>query len=125
MRLSARSVREIRLPPSDKPEPPKAAKGPGFGSRRGKRSLKLLKTLRGDGSLLAAGRTIAVGYQMDLYADGDRQVASGSLDGDFAGLVEDLEGGEAVLTQEDGVDTPVTLENVEDDGAEFQVRYSD
>lgn len=117
------------MPSSDKPapppEPPKAPKGQGFGSRRGKRSLKLLKTLRGDGTLLAASRTIAVGYQMDLYADGDRSVASGSLDGDFAGLVDDLEGGEAVLTQEDGVQTPVTLENVEDDGAEFQVRYTD
>ena len=113
------------MPPSDKPEAPKSAKGQGFGSRRSRRSLKLLKTLRGDGSLLAAARVIAVGYQMDLYADGDRQVASGSLDGDFAGLAEALEGGDAVLTREDGVETQVTLENVEDDGAEFQVRYPD
>lgn len=117
------------MPPPDKPapppEPPRAPKGPGFGSRRGKRSLKLLKTLRGDGQLLAAGRGFAVGYQMDLYADGDRSVASGSLDGDFTGLADELEGGEAVLTREDGVKTPITLETVEDDGAEFQVRYSD
>lgn len=123
--MPASRALEIRLPPSDKPEPPKTAKGPGFGSRRGKRSLKLLRTLRGDGTLMAAGRSFAVGYQMDLYADGDRTVASGSLDGDFTGLADDLEGGEAVLTQEDGAETAVTLETVEDDGAEFQVRYSD
>ena len=107
---------------SDTPVPPKA-KGPGFGSRRGNRPLKLLKTLRGDGTLLADGRTFTVGYQLDLYADGERSVASGSLDGDFSGLAEALEGGEAVLTQEDGDETPETLETVEDDGAEFQVRY--
>ncbi|MDO8297496.1 MAG: hypothetical protein Q7T19_13775 [Caulobacter sp.] len=110
------------MPPSDKPEPPKPPKGPGFGSRRGKRSLKLLRTLRGDGMLLAAGRSLAVSYQLDLYADGDRTVGSGSLDGDFTGLAEDLEGGEAMLTLEDGDPTPVTLETVEDDGAEFQMR---
>ena len=60
---------------SDTPVPPKA-KGPGFGSRRGNRPLKLLKTLRGDGTLLADGRTFTVGYQLDLYADGERSVAS-------------------------------------------------
>lgn len=113
------------MPPSDKPEPPKAPKGQGFASRRGKRPLKLLKTLRGDGALRIDGRSLAVSYQMDLYADGDRSVASGSLDGDFTGLAETFEGGEAVLVQDDGVETPVTLETVEDDGAEFQVRYAD
>lgn len=120
--VPGRGAQEMRLPPSDKPEPPKAPKGPGFGSRRGKRTLKLLKTLRGDGVLLAGERSFPVGYQLDLYADGDRTVGSGSVDGDFAGLGDDLEGGEATLTLEDGVVMSLTLETVEDDGAEFQIR---
>lgn len=110
------------MPPSDNPEPPKTPKGPGFGSRRGKRTLKLLKTLRGDGVLLAGERSFPVGYQLDLYADGDRTVGSGSVDADFTGLAEDLEGGEAQLTLEDGSVMTLTLETVEDDGAEFQIR---
>lgn len=110
------------MPPSDKPEPAKAPRGPGFGARRGKRSLKLLKTLRGDGLLTAADRRLTVSYQLDLYADGDRTIGSGSLDGDFTGLGEELEGGEAQLTLEDGSTMGVVLETVEDDGAEFQAQ---
>ena len=111
------------MPPSDNPEAPKTPpKGPGFGSRRGKRSLKLLKTLRGDGVLLAGDRSMPVSYQLDLYADGDRTVGSGSVDADFTGMAEDLEGGEAQLTLEDGSVMGVTLETVEDDGAEFQIK---
>lgn len=106
------------------PETPKA-KGPGFGSRRGKRPLKHLKVLRGDGGLEAAGRKIAVGYQLDLYADGDRTIGTGSLDGDFTGLADDLEGAEARLTLEDGAVMTITLENIEDDGAEFEAEASD
>jgi hypothetical protein len=111
------------VPPPDKPEAPRIPpKGPGFGSRRGKRSLKLLKTLRGDGQLLAGDRSMAVSYQLDLYADGDRTVGSGSVDADFIGLAEDLEGGDAQLTLEDGTVMALTLETVEDDGAEFQIK---
>ena len=36
--------------------------------------------------------------------------------------IEDLEGGEAQLTLEDGSVMAVTLETVEDDGAEFQIK---
>ena len=111
--------------PPEKPEPPKTAKGPSFGARRGKRPLKHLKALRGDGMLLAAGVSTPVGYQLDLYADGDRTIGSGSVDGDFTGLAEGLEGGEAQLTLEDGSQRTVTLENVEDDGAEFEIQASD
>lgn len=110
------------MPPSDKPDSAKAPRGPGFGARRGKRSLKLLRTLRGDGQLSAADRRLTVSYQLDLYADGDRTIGSGSLDGDFTGLGDDLEGGEGQLTLEDGSTMTVVLETVEDDGAEFQAQ---
>lgn len=112
------------MPPPDKPEPPQKAKGPGFGARRGKRPLKHLKAMRGDGILSAAGRETPVGYQLDLYSDGDRTIGSGSLDGDFAGLAESLEGGGARLTLEDGALMTITLENVEDDGAAFEIEAS-
>ncbi|MDO9222158.1 MAG: hypothetical protein Q7U20_00420 [Caulobacter sp.] len=113
------------MQPPDKPEPPKTAKGPGFGARRGKRPLKHLKAMRGDGVLRVAGRDTTVGYQLDLYADGDRTIGSGSLDGDFTGLAEGLEGGAAQLTLADGSRMKITLENVEDDGAEFEIEASD
>lgn len=111
--------------PPENPEPPKTAKGPSFGARRGKRPLKHLKALRGDGVLLAAEHSTPVGYQLDLYADGDRTIGTGSLDGDFTGRAEDLEGGEALLTLEDGAQMAVILENVEDDGAEFEIQAAD
>ncbi len=110
------------MQPPDKPDTPKAAQRPGFGSRRGKRPLKHLKSVRGDGTLLADAVTTAVGYQFDLYADGDRTIGTGSLDGDFTGRGEALEGAEGRLTLEDGEPVAVTLENVEDDGAEFEIQ---
>lgn len=110
------------MQPPDKPEPPQKPKGPGFGARRGKRPLKHLKAMRGDGTLVTEGRKTPVGYQLDLYADGDRTTGSGSVDGDFVGLAESLEGGEARLTLDDGSQMTVTLENVEDDGAEFEIQ---
>ena len=76
----------------------------------------------GDGVLLAGDRSLAVSYQLDLYADGDRTVGSGSVDADFTGLAEDLEGTDAQLTLEDESVMGVTLETVEDDGAEFQIK---
>lgn len=106
------------------PEKPQKPKGPGFGARRGKRPLKHLKVLRGDGGLEAAGRKIGVGYQLDLYADGDRTIGTGSLDADFTGLAEALEGTEGRLTLEDGTVMTITLETVEDDGAEFEAEAS-
>lgn len=113
---------ETRLQPPDKPNSPRVAQRPGFGSRRGKRPLKHLKSLRGDGTLQAAGLNSPVGYQLDLYSVGDRTIGTGSLDGDFAGRAEALEGCEAQLVLEDGARMAVTLENIEDDGAEFEIR---
>ncbi|MDP1737762.1 MAG: hypothetical protein Q8L23_10000 [Caulobacter sp.] len=110
------------MQPPDKPDSPKAAQRPGFGSRRGKRPLKHLKSMRGDGTLQAAGLESPVGYQLDLYSDGDRTIGTGSLDGDFVGRAEALEGCEARLVLEDGAQMAVTLENVEDDGAEFEIQ---
>lgn len=112
------------MEPPEKPEPPKANKGPGFGARRGKRPLKHLKAMRGDGVLLAGKRSVPVGYQLDLYMDGERTIGTGSLDGDFTGLAEELEDGEARLSLEDGAVMTIILENVEDDGAEFEVQAS-
>jgi len=105
--------------PPDRPDRPGA---PGFGARRGKRSLRLLKTLRGDGLLAVGDRELAVGYQLDLYADGDRTLGSGSLDADFTGLGDHFEGREGRLTLSDGAAMTVVLEAVEDDGAEFQAQ---
>ena len=73
----------------------------------------------------AGGQLGALVALDDLDRGRDLNIPTRGVLDPATGLVEDLEGGEAMLTQEDGVETPVTLETVEDDGAEFQVRYSD
>jgi hypothetical protein len=109
--------------PPEKPTPPAAAKSRGFGGHRGKRPLKYLRAMRGEGLLQAAGREAPVSYQLDVYSDGERTIGNGSVDGDFAGLAEGLEGGAARLTLDDGVQLAVTLDNVEDDGADIEIQF--
>lgn len=113
------------MTPPDKPPPPRKTEGRSFGGHRGKRTLKHLRAVRGDGLLTVGKRKLAVSYQIDVYADGDRTIGSGSVDGDFTGLAEKLEGREANLALEGGGKVAATLENVEDGGAEIQLQLGE
>jgi len=91
-----------------------------MGGHRGRNSMKLLGSLRGDGVLSWDDRTAAVHYQLDLFEGRDRRSGSGVLDGELA----DLEAREepARLRLADGFEIEIVLVQVDEDGAMFEAR---
>ena len=93
----------------------------GDAGRRGKTSMKLLRTLRGDGAVLWSAGEAEVSYQLDLYESRHQRSGSGALDGDLAALAE--AGVDAArLRLEDGSELDVVLGQVDPDGATFDTR---
>jgi hypothetical protein len=85
--------------------------------------LKLIATLRGQGSFLAAARRIPVTYQVDLYRRGGGQLASGEVAGQMTGRVASAQTGS--LTLEDGQTVGLILREVAADMAAFDLQEAD
>ena len=85
--------------------------------------LKLISTLRGDGSFLAGGRRIPVTYQVDLYRRGGGELASGEVAGQMTGRVAQARTGS--LTLEDGQTVNLILREVAADMAAFDLQEAD
>ena len=81
--------------------------------------LKLIGTLRGDGSLLAAARRVAVTYQIELYRRGTMALASGEVSGDMSSRMAQANTG--TLRLETGETVNVTLREVAADMAAFDL----
>jgi hypothetical protein len=79
--------------------------------------MKLIRTLRGDGVLVAENGETAVGYGLDLFETRGERVGSGTLDGDLSGLGE--EPGPLRLRLVDGFEVEVRLDQLDQDGATF------
>ena len=90
------------------------------GSHRGRTSMKLLGTLRGDGALVGEGGEAAVGYQHDVFEARGERAASGTLDGDLSPFGE--EPGPLVLRLADGFEVDVRIDHLDEDGATFSTR---
>ena len=106
--------------------PRRAMGGMGSGSRmRNRAPLRLLSSLRGAGTLIWNGRSVAAAYELDVFAVGDAHLATGTLEGDFSGGMPD-EGAppadDARLTLSDGRQFEVEIVHVEVDAVEFEAR---
>ena len=113
---------EAATPP---PAPAKPRGGSSWGARSFNRDgakLKLMGSLRGDGLLILADRSISAAYELDIYGrNGGTRSASGHLEGDFAALV-DADAPAARLRLSDGVEFEIELTDLEADLAEFETR---
>lgn len=90
-------------------------------SHRGRNSVKLLGSLRGDGLLTHAEASIPVSYQLDIYEGRNRRTGGGALEGPLAPLA-DTEVKEALLRLATGEQIEVVLSEIEADGAYFETR---
>lgn len=81
--------------------------------------LKLIGTLRGDGSFLAAARRIPVSYQIELYRRGGMILASGEVNGEI--LPRMASALKASLRLEGGETVNLTLREVAADMAAFDL----
>lgn len=84
--------------------------------------MKLLGALRGEGVLMAANLTIPAHYELDVYARGATQTASGHLEGEFSGF-PDLEpdaGLTGRLRLEDGREIEIDLTDLDAEAADFE-----
>ena len=82
--------------------------------------MKLLGSLRGQGSLSWDDESAPVRYQLDVYEGRDRRTGSGALDGEL----KRLEGREGTvrLRLEDGFELDIALLQIDIDGAMFETR---
>ena len=87
-------------------------------SHRSGKSLKLIRSWRGDTVLKVGDDEIAVRCEASEYEERGRISITGSLDGDFSGHEESTD---AVLVF-DGRDVDVTLVDPSDEGADFRSR---
>lgn len=97
--------------------------GPASGrdSHRGKDTVRLVGSLRGEGRLAWGAREDTVGYQLDVYAGRSRVTGSGSLDGPLQALAgSGVRVG--VLRLADGTEVEVALSDVDREGAMFESR---
>jgi len=91
------------------------------GGRRGRGSVKLLGSLRGEGALAWNGQSLPVRYQLDLYEGQVGRTGNGSLDGPLGPLVDpDADTVAATLRLADGFELAVTLAEIDDQGAMFE-----
>ena len=102
---------------------PAVRRVPGFAARKGQRGyapMKFLGSLRGAGTLELDGVESPVAYQLDLYdAGGAGRTASGVVEG---ALPNAAEGGSARLQLDGGGSVDVTLQEIDPEGAVFEVR---
>lgn len=103
--------------------PPAVRRVPGFAARKGQRGytpMKFLGALRGAGKLEFDGVVSPVAYQLDLYDTGSAgRSGSGVVEGDLSSAVE---GGSARLRLEAGGAVDITLQEIDAEGAVFEVR---
>lgn len=91
------------------------------GPRWARARLKFVAALRGRGELIWSGGAITAAYEIDLFANGDQRSASGNLDGDFSAVPPlDDTPVEFRLRLDDGREVPITVIDLEADGAEFE-----
>jgi hypothetical protein len=90
-------------------------------SHRGRNSVKLLGSLRGDGLLTHGQASIAVSYQLDIYEGRNRRTGGGALEGPL-GPLADAEVKDAVLRLADGALIEVVLSEIDAQGAYFETR---
>jgi hypothetical protein len=86
--------------------------------------LRLLGALRGDGTLIWPGGSIAVAYELDLFGRGPARQASGNLEGDFSTLCP-IQPDDALpegvrLRLDDGVELTIELTALGADEAAFE-----
>lgn len=83
--------------------------------------LKLLAATRGDGALVQSSGSARVAYELDIFSDGRKASASGSLCGDFDGLLSpDLERQSAWLRLQDGREIRIDMFDLEPGLAGFE-----
>jgi hypothetical protein len=84
--------------------------------------LRLLHTLRGDGTLLwGANGQRPVAYAIDVYGQGQMRTASGDVRGDLAALVS-RSPANVRLRFADGFEAPVALSEIEVDTATIELQ---
>lgn len=91
-----------------------------LGSHRGRASMKLIRTLRGEGVLVAENGETAVGYGLDLFETRGARAGSGTLDGDLSGLGEQPRS--LRLRLAGGFEVEIHLDQLDQDGATFSTR---
>ena len=109
------------LNPADRTAPSPQPFTPSHRSKgqRGYTAIKFLGSLRGEGSLAAAGRRIPVTYQLDQYEGAAGRTGNGALEGR---LGDAAAGDQARLRLEDGREVEVTLQETDVEGAVFETR---
>jgi hypothetical protein len=83
------------------------------------RPMKLLRTLRGDGSLSTPTGELPVSYEISCFSQGDAIIADGALSGDLSGLEDAAEG--LKLRLADGRQVVIALADADETGAEIQI----
>jgi hypothetical protein len=106
------------------PPPPKNKGAPRMGRAS---KLRLLARLHGEGLVILPGSPVPVSYDVDIFAGGSAQTASGFLDGDFAAAYasrQDESTGPAAtaarLRLADGGEVAIQITIVAPDLAEFE-----
>ena len=86
--------------------------------QRGYTPIKFLGSLRGEGSLLASGRSTKVAYQLDQYESAGGRTGNGAVEGPLGSRA--AAGDQARLRLEDGREIAVTLQETDARGAVFE-----
>lgn len=89
---------------------------------RGKNSLKMLGSLRGEGVLKAAGGECPVTYHLDRYEGRQGRTATGEVDGALGAITGLEEAPTATLVLSTGVELAVGLSNIEADSADVDAQ---
>ena len=82
--------------------------------------MKLLRTLRGDGTLSTPSGELPVAYEISCFSQGDDVIADGALNGDLSGLEESADG--LRLRLADGRQVTIILADIDETGAELQIQ---
>lgn len=88
--------------------------------RRRAIKLTLLRTLRGQGALVGAGKPRPVSYEIAVFEQGEDRWGQGSLQGDFAKLAKAGDTEALRLRLDDGQEIAVSLSDLDDEGATLE-----
>ena len=86
--------------------------------QRGYTPIKFLGSLRGEGSLVTAGRRTPVTYQLDQYEGASGRTGNGAIEAPRG--LDAAAGDQARLRLEDGREIAVTLQETDAEGAVFE-----